>query len=139
MSSAISDDVKTWLQGQIGHHGRWRSVWSVLYFTFAATTVVAGAATTAVAGFVDGEAATTWATGLAALTTILASLEKVLKFREKWDLHRNIQAALEMVQMRAENALIDKKQAIDRIEAIAQMYSNQLTDLTATTQPGSGA
>jgi len=133
-----SGDVEAWLDDQIKHHAKWRSTWSFLYFFFAATTIVAGAATTAVAGLLDGPGATLWTTLLAALTTIMASLEKVLKFREKWDLHRNIQVAFEMINMRAKNGMIALDKVVDGIDAVAQMYSSQLSELTSSKPPGVG-
>ena len=131
MTDKTSADVEKWLDEQIRHHRRWRGSWSILYFSFAAATIVAGAATTAVAGLYDGVTATKLTTSLAALTTILASLEKVLKFREKWDLHRNIQVAFEMIELRAKNGLLAVADVIDQIDSAAHMYSSQLSDLSA--------
>ncbi len=126
-----------WLDTEIRRHAVWRTRWSFLYFFFAATTIVAGAATTAVAGLASGKQVdvTMWTTALAAITTIFASLEKVLKFREKWDLHRTMQVTLEMIRLRASNGLLDVADLLDRLDATAQNYSSQLSELTSSAAP----
>ena len=72
---------------------------------------------------------------MAAFTTIFASLEKVLRLREKWDLHRNIQTSLEIIPIRRSAGLNDDKTTIDLIENVAQMYSSQLAELRIPTTP----
>jgi hypothetical protein len=121
-----------WLEQEIDKHQTWRRVWSVCYSGGASITVIAGALATASAGFMDtfhyGQIITAT---LAGLTTIFASLEKVLKLREKWDLHRNVQVALEMINLRAAAGLIDNEQTVNLIEKTAHTYSLQLADLNA--------
>ncbi len=128
----VDSTTLTWLQREIGKHQTWRRVWSVCYSGGASITVIAGALTTASAGFMDtldnGQMVTAT---LAGLTTIFASLEKVLKLREKWDLHRNVQVALEMINLRATAGIIDSGQTVDLIEKTAHTYSLQLADLNA--------
>jgi hypothetical protein len=130
-------ELESWMQREIAHHRIWRRIWSVLFFSTAALTIIAGAATTAAAGLLDAEQAKQWAIWLAAVTTVLASLEKVLRLREKWDLHRNIQTALEMVELRRSTGLIDDSNAIDILDRIAQTYNSQLAELGAPTRPRS--
>ena len=137
--SEISSEVTNWLNTEIKRHKLWRQIWSALYFTTAASTIIAGALTTASAGIFDNTANdlayTTW---LAAATTIFASLEKVLSLREKWDLHRNIQIQLEMIQMRVASGLSDTKVAVEQIEKVAQIYSSQLAELSSPSDPNAG-
>jgi hypothetical protein len=133
-------NLQDWIDRETKRHQTWRQVWSFLFFATAALTVVAGAATTAVAGLLDAESAKQWTIYLAALTTVLASLEKVLRLREKWDLHRNIQTALEIIELRRGAGVIDDKQSIDMIDHLAQVYNNQLAELSGprdTAQAGS--
>ncbi|MGW8370320.1 MAG: hypothetical protein ACWGPN_16785, partial [Gammaproteobacteria bacterium] len=68
---------------------------------------------------------------LAGVSHVFASLEKVLKLREKWDLHRNIQVALEMISLRASAGLIDTRETVELIEKTALTYSVRLADLNA--------
>ena len=72
---------------------------------------------------------------VAAITTVLASLEKVLRLREKWDLHRNIQTAPEIINIRRSADLLDDAHAIDKIDKVAQLYSTQLAELSAPSTP----
>jgi hypothetical protein len=127
--------VNEWLESEISRHKTWRQCWSFLFFATASATVVAGALTTASSGLFGGEngsqVTTTW---LAATTTILASLEKVLRLREKWDLHRNIQLNLEMIEMRLSCQLIDMKHAVNEINQVAVSYSQQLSQLASPTR-----
>ena len=118
------------VDNRIKHHLRWRRIWSFTYFTSAGATVVSAAFATASAGFITntGEGKMLTA-GLALAATILTSLEKVLKMREKWDLHRNTQIALEIVRLQA---FVDSKETqnvVDQIAKISQSYSMQLEDL----------
>lgn len=134
--SEIASEVTGWIDDEIGRHKLWRQIWSATYFTTAASTIIAGALTTASAGIFDEVAnSLTYTTWLAATTTILASLEKVLRLREKWDLHRNIQVELELIQMRIASELIDTKEAVTQIERVAQLYSSQLTELSSPSDP----
>lgn len=134
--SEIASEVTDWIDKQIGRHKLWRQIWSVIYFTTAASTIIAGALTTASAGIFDnGANGLTYTTWLAATTTILASLEKVLRLRERWDLHRNIQVEFELIQMRIVSELIDTKEAVTQIERVAQLYSSQLTELSTQSDP----
>lgn len=126
------NEVTRWLNKEVGRHRFWRDTWSFLYFLTAACTIIAGALTTASAGLLgDTNNNLQYTTALAAATTILASLEKVLRLREKWDLHRNIQIALEMIQIRLASDLIDMKEAVREIDRIARQYSSQLAELSA--------
>ena len=132
--TAVATEVVEWINSEIKRHKQWRQIWSFLYFAIAASTVIAGALTTASAGIFDDAATnTTYTTWLAAATTIFASLEKVLRLREKWDLHRNIQVMLEMIKMRSAAGLIDNKEVMQQVEQAAQLYSSQLSELTAPT------
>lgn len=67
--------------------------------------------------------------GLALSATILSSLEKVLKMREKWDLHRNSQVALDMVRLKIMAKTEEERLYVDQIAKVAESYSLQLTDL----------
>ena len=139
--SEIASAVTDWIGKEIGRHRLWRQIWSMLYFTTAASTIIFGALTTASAGIFDGAAnQVSYTAWLAATTTILASLEKVLRLREKWDLHRNIQIELELIQMRVASGLIDTKEVVTQIEKVAQLYSSQLKELgTPANSNGGGA
>ena len=129
----ITNDPEGYVKQQIKHHRKWKSRWSFLYFFFAATTIVAGAATTAVAGIFDGDKATLYTVLLAALTTILASLEKVLKLRDKWDLHRDIEHAYQILLFRAKE--LERAAFIESVQRINSHYSTELSGLTAATSP----
>lgn len=126
--TSIPSEVSDWLNQEIERHRLWRKIWSALYFTTAAMTIVMGALTTVTAGMMD-ENGGQYVMFLAAITTILASLEKVLNLREKWDLHRNTQVTLEMIRIRSVSGLLENKELIDRIEKTAHFYSNQLAEL----------
>ena len=134
---AIPSAITRWIENEKKRHRFWRNIWSVLYFGTAAATVVFGALTTASAGLFasDGADGVTTTTTLAAVTTILASLEKVLRLREKWDLHRNIQVALELIEIRAASGLIDTRRVVQEIERVARLYSEKLSALAAPTGP----
>ena len=122
-----------WLDTEIRRHQFWRGLWSVLYFSGASITVISGALATASAGFMDtlpnGQLLTA---GLAGLATVFASLEKVLRLREKWDLHRNAQVSLEMISLRAKGGLIENAEVVERIEKAVHVYSTELTELSTT-------
>lgn len=123
--------LETWLDNEITRHRKWRQRWSFLYFGTAAMTIIAGAATTVAAGLLEPEAAKRYTIWLAALTTVLASLEKVLRFREKWDLHRGIQVALEMADLRRTAGLLKDEDAINTLERIARSYDAKLSQLSS--------
>lgn len=118
------------LDRRIEFHGRWRKVWSWTYFTGASATLVAAALTTASAGFIsdtgNGKMITA---GLALTVMIFTSLEKILKMREKWDLHRNSQQAFEIVRLRLLADTPEGQAIVDEIEKVTQSYSLQLGDL----------
>ncbi len=123
------------LNGRIVFHRRWRRVWSFTYFAFAATTVIAAALATASAGFItDTGGGRALTAGLAFAATVFASLEKVLKLREKWDLHRNSQIALEIIQLKALAKVLDTREVVEQIEKVAQSYSVQLGELNVTSE-----
>lgn len=123
--------LEGWLKEEIDRHRKWRSRWSFLYFGTAALTIIAGAATTVAAGLLEPEQARRYTIWLAALTTVLASLEKVLRFREKWDLHRGIQVALEMTELRRSAGLLDDEKSIEHLERIARSYDAKLSQLSS--------
>lgn len=127
------DAVTTeWLKNEIDRHRTWRRIWSITYSTSVAITIIAGAAATASAGLTqDYEHGALLTALLAGAATVFASLEKVLRLREKWDLHRNIQVALEMVYLNVSSGLIDARKTLELIEKTAQMYSMQLAELNA--------
>jgi hypothetical protein len=124
----IVQDVET----RIAFHRRWRRIWSATYFTGSAASVVTAAAATASAGFITsaGEGKVLTA-GLAFAATVFTSLEKVLRTREKWDLHRNSQQALEIVRLNAVADTPESRGLVSQIEAIVQSYGLQLGDLSA--------
>jgi hypothetical protein len=125
--------LEEWLGEEIKRHRRWRRRWSFLYFGNASLTIIAGAATTVAAGLLEPEAAKRYTIWLAALTTVLASLEKVLRFREKWDLHRGIQVALEMTELRRSAGLLNDEKAIESLQRIARSYDARLSQLSSPT------
>lgn len=125
------------VKDHITFHHKWRVRFSVLYFTGAAITVVSAALTTAAAGFVtDTNRGRMIVAVLALCTTVFASLEKVLKLREKWDLHRNSQVALEIIELRGQTGSVDAEKLVDMIEKVALSYSMQLGELNAGPQAG---
>jgi hypothetical protein len=128
-----------WLGQEIDRHRKWRWRWSLLYFGTAALTIISGAATTVAAGLLEPESAKRYTLWLAALTTVLASLEKVLRFREKWDLHRGIQVALEMTDLRRSAGLLKDEEAIERLERIARNYDAKLSQLSSPVPDAEGA
>lgn len=125
------------LDQRIEFHRRWRRIWSFAYFTGAAATVVSAALATASAGFITdtGEGKMLTA-GLAFAATIFTSLEKVLKLREKWDLHRNSQQAFEIVRLKFLADTPEAKALVGQMEAIVQSYSLQLGELNAAPATG---
>jgi hypothetical protein len=136
VSPLLSEKTITWIGNQIGHHRRWRSIWSFVYFANAALIIIAGAATTAATGLfamwsLPENVKLFWITLLAATTTILASLEKILRLREKWDLHRNIQVSLELIELKAAEGFLTKEKLLQEIDQTARLYSSQLSELVA--------
>jgi len=127
--------LEEWLSREIARHRTWRRRWSFLYFGTAAATIIAGAATTVAAGLLEPEDAKRYTIWLAALTTVLASLEKVLRFREKWDLHRGIQVALEMTDLRRSAGILEEEEAINSLERIARSYDSKLAQLSSPVAP----
>ena len=124
------DQIIDALGARIAFHRRWKGIWSVSYFVGAAASVITAALATASAGFIgDAGEGKELTAGLALAATILTSLEKVLKLREKWDLHRNSQIALEIIQLKALAGSLDGKGAVEQIERVAQSYSMQLGDM----------
>ena len=67
--------------------------------------------------------------GLALAATILTSLEKVLKVREKWDLHRNSQVALRIVKLKMLADTDEARTFVDEIAKVSESYSLQLGEL----------
>ena len=128
------------LTSRIDFNRRWRQIWSASYFTVGATTVISAALATASAGFITNTGEGKFLTvGFALAATILTSLEKVLKMREKWDLHRNTQEALEVVRLRMLADSDEDKGVVDQIEKVVQSYSLQLGELNkgpATAETG---
>ena len=125
-----NNDILNELDNRITFHLRWRRIWSGTYFVNAACTVISAALASASAGFISstGEGKMLTA-GLALSATILSSLEKVLKMREKWDLHRNSQVALDMVRLKIMAKTEEERLYVDQIAKVAESYSLQLTDL----------
>jgi len=125
-----TNDILNELDNRIAFHLRWRRIWSGAYFTNAATTVISAALASVSAGFISntGEGKMLTA-GLALAATILSSLEKVLKMREKWDLHRNSQVALDMIRLKILAKSDEERACVDQIAKVAESYSLQLTDL----------
>src|SRR5215470_14231812 len=74
----------------IRFHRGWKQFSSYASFIGSALSIVSAATATVVAGL--GYAAP--AAIVAALATIFTSLEKVLQFRERWDLHRLVESEL---------------------------------------------
>lgn len=130
--SEIDPSAIGWVDREIRRHTWWRRLWSAFYISAASITVICGALATASAGLMksldNGPLITAV---LAGLTTISASLEKALNLREKWELHRNAQTALEMINLRASAQLIDTKEMIELVEKTAHSYSNQLAEIIA--------
>jgi len=118
------------LERRIKFHGRWRSIWSWTYFTGSSAAVISAALATASAGFISdtGEGKMITA-GLTLATMIFTSLEKILKMREKWDLHRNSQQGFEMVRLRLLADTPEAQAIVDEIEKVTQSYSLQLGEL----------
>ncbi len=142
MSQNENGKITKWLNDEIKRHKIWRSIWSVLFFTTALLTIVTGALTTAVAGLAGAfdwtdKQALMWATILAAATTILAGMEKILRLREKWDLHRNIEVELHMINLKRGTAHYDQDAALTDIAIVARQYSSQLSSLTAAAEDDS--
>jgi hypothetical protein len=116
---AIDTGVATELDALIGFQRRWRRITSISYFAGASLGIIAAAAASVVAGF--GEAAA--AAVIAAIATVIASLEKVLLFRDKWTHHRGVETELELVRLKYRAGEINEKKALAEIERIARDYS----------------
>jgi hypothetical protein len=127
----VNQQISEELDKRIQFHQRWRRIWSGVYFTSSATTVISAALATASAGFITSTGGGKLLTAsLALAATVFASLEKVLKMREKWDLHRNSQVALEIVKLKSVAGSDEAAKAlVSQIEKVAQSYSLQLAEL----------
>lgn len=135
MTETTTDPIATWLQKNAKHQNLWRRVFSVAFFATAGLTIITGALTTAVAGLARGYGwtdaeALKWSTILAAATTILASMEKVLRLREKWDLHRNVHMEIELIEIKRGSSNYDDAKLIADIERVGRQYSSQLAAIT---------
>lgn len=118
------------LDERIGFHLRWSRVWSFAYFSMAASSVISAAMASASAGFISGTGEGKMLTaGLALAATILTSLEKVLKMREKWDLHRNSQVALRIIKLKMMAKSDEERTAVELITKVSESYSLQLGEL----------
>jgi hypothetical protein len=131
-ASPSADPIIQDVTQRIEFHRRWRRIWSATYFTGAAATVICAALATASAGFItDTGGGKMLTAGFALAATVLTSLEKILKMREKWDLHRNNQQAFEIVRLKALATTAESLGVVSQIETIEQSYSLQLGELNA--------
>jgi len=125
-----TENILNALDERLTFHQRWSQVWSFTYFSIAASTVISAALASASAGFIsdtgDGKMLTA---GLALAATILTSLEKVLKMREKWDLHRNSQVALRIIKLKMMADSDEERAAVELIAKVSESYSLQLGEL----------
>ena len=117
-----SSQITAELQKLIEFQKKWRRITSFSYFAGASLSIVAAAAASVVAGLGHSEAAAV----IAAVATVVASLEKVLLFREKWTHHRAVETELELVRLKYQAHEVDEKKALAEIERIVREYSQRL-------------
>ena len=115
-------DIASELQSLIRFQQKWRRITSFSYFAGASLSIVAAAAASVVAGLGYSAAAAI----LAAIAAVVASLEKVLLFRDKWAHHRAVETELDLVRLKYESHEIDKKTTVAEIERIVRDYSQRL-------------
>jgi hypothetical protein len=125
-----TENILSVLDERLTFHLRWSRVWSLSYFSMASSSVISAALASASAGFISdtGEGKMLTA-GLALAATILTSLEKVLKMREKWDLHRNSQVALRIIKLKMMAETDEERNAVEQIAKVSESYSLQLGEL----------
>ena len=129
-ADTAKDSIMQDVNKRIEFHQRWRRIWSATYFAGASATVISAALASASAGFIGATGEGKMLTAALALAaTIFGSLEKVLKMREKWDLHRNSQQAFEIIRLNAYATTPESKQVVSQIEKIVHSYSLQLGEL----------
>jgi hypothetical protein len=130
--TAVDPRFVSELNKRIEFQQKWRRITSFSYFTGASMSVIAAATATVVAGLGYAAAAAV----VAAVATIVTSLEKILLFREKWGHHRAIETDLELLRLRYETGKVDTDGAISEIEKIVRRYGAKLP--TAVTTGGAG-
>jgi hypothetical protein len=106
----------------IKFHRAWKKFSSFASFIGAALSIVSAAAATVVAGLGYAEAAAI----IAAFATVFTSLEKVLQFRERWDLHRLMEN--EFDQLRWDVALegLSDRELAKRVGDIRIKYAERM-------------
>jgi multidrug transporter EmrE-like cation transporter len=106
----------------IAYHKGWKKFPSRASFCMTAFSIVAAAAASVTAGLRYSVAAAI----LAAMATVFTSLEKVLQFRERWDLHRITEDGFQQIRWeRALKGLADDAVA-DRVNAIQRHYDDAM-------------
>jgi hypothetical protein len=92
-------------------------------FIGSALSIVSAAAATVVAGLGYATAAAV----IAAFATVFTSLEKVLQFREQWDLHRLMESELEQLRWEAASSALDDIAIANRVGEIRNKYSERMS------------
>jgi Protein of unknown function (DUF4231) len=114
--------IATELRRLIEFQRKWRRITSLSYFAGASLSIIAAAAASVVAGFGEAGAAAI----IAAVAAIVASLEKVLLFRDKWTHHRAVETELELVRLKYDEGELGKEKTVAEIERIIREYSQKL-------------
>ena len=122
--SAQADfDTQAELAKLIEFHNGWKRFSSYASFAGAALSIVAAATASVVAGLGNAPAAAI----IAALATIFTSLEKVLQFRERWDLHRDTEERLDQLRWEVSVGQLPPADLLAQIGQIRTGYSEKMS------------
>jgi hypothetical protein len=116
-------DISAELTKLIAYHRGWKKFSSYASFVGSALSIIAAAAASVVAGL--GYAAT--AAVIAAFATVFTSLEKVLQFRERWDLHRSVEDDLDQLRWERAERNMTAAQVTEKVNEIRNNYTTRMS------------
>jgi hypothetical protein len=117
-------DTLAELNRLIEFHRGWKRFSSYASFLGSASSIIAAATATVVAGLGSASAAAV----IAALATIFTSLEKVLQFRERWDLHRETEESLDQLRWEAATGNLSRSaDLVAKVSEVRTAYSQRMS------------
>jgi hypothetical protein len=122
-SRAPEFDQHRELDALITFHKSWKRFSSFASFIGAALSIVSAASATVVAGLGYSAAAAV----VAAFATVFTSLEKVLQFRERWDLHRLMENDFDQLRWEAASNELSNIELAHRVGEIRAKYAERMS------------
>jgi hypothetical protein len=113
----------------IRYHKAWKRFSSYASFSMTALSIVSAATASVTAGLQFA----TVASILAGLATVFTTLEKVLQFRERWDLHRITADDLAQVEWNMQVKGLSSAEAADQVFNIVKRYNDKMSTFRAHT------